>query len=164
MAYIDKGKGGRGLLGVKKAERVRRVRNIDVMHTFRFPQEVNYGFIILPTGAFQYGRITSARRGDAVRFLDGTVRVIYDICAVDVGSGLFRNLCRLRYGVEPSRVLNQWRRTAVGLGYTPDAIDAERAAVVFYKEDDGRGLLPEADAAMEAAKEALRLKRKGGAK
>lgn len=140
MAYIDKSNGDRGLRGVNPEAKRRKARKIDILHLGGKRSEVNYGFIILPIGTFYNADIARARRGDVVRYVDGTENTIYDMCIVRIGSSVFRNLCRLRYGCEASRVLNQWRRTAIGMGYAPDAIDGERAAVVFFKYDDDKGL------------------------
>ena len=77
---------------------------------------INYDFVILPIFNVPEMSIDRFGHGDKIQFVDGEEKVIHDICLVKIDTSMFRNLCRLRYGVEPKIVLHQWERNVMGLG------------------------------------------------
>lgn len=112
----------------------------NVIHGRLWKTLTNYNFVILPIGAFYHKGITEARPGDRIRFEGGDERDIIDICKLEIHSSLFRNLCRMRYGVETELVIKQWRRTAIGIGFSPAAIDWNKCVLVWYKENESKSL------------------------
>lgn len=112
-----------------------------IIHNYGWVADVNYDFVILPIGSFYHENILKAKRGDIIQFLEGNNKTIYDVCFVKIKSSVFRNLCRLKYGREPIQVINQWKRTAVSLGFAPNAIDDNTAAVVWFKKKDEERLI-----------------------
>lgn len=118
----------------EQEEMVERVRKYPVTHMGGSGKVMEYNFIILPKGVLYNSHIEKARKGDFIKFLDGEEREIYDICPVQIRSGVFRNLCRMRYGKDTEVVFNQWKRTAVSLGHSPLSIDKETALIIWYVE------------------------------
>ena len=139
--YIEKKTKDRGLIGRTPKREPPKPATIPVIHYLKWEHEINYDFVILPVGNFYNQKIINAKKGDNIKFLDGHKAVIYDICAVQIGSSIFRNLCRLRYGREPLMIMNRWKRTAISLGYTPSAIDQKTAVAVWFKKDEDKDLV-----------------------
>ena len=142
MSYIIKSTKDRSRYNKDNTPRVHRhIVTYPIIHDYDWFVEVNYDFVILPIGSFYHQNIRKAKRGDIVQFLGGENKTIYDVCFVSIGSSMFRNLCRLRYGREPLHVTNQWKRTAVSQGFAPNAIDDNMAAVVWFKKNDKERLI-----------------------
>lgn len=103
------------------------------IHSSERRARINYDFVILPILNVPEMSIDRFGHGDKIQFVDGEEKVIHDICLVKIDTSMFRNLCRLRYGVESRIVLHQWERNVMGLGYAPNVISEDYAAVVWFK-------------------------------
>lgn len=100
----------------------------------------NYSFILLPVCDIEDFSFSGAKPGHTLMSTDGKEIKIYDICIVNICTSMFRNLCRLKYGVEPEVVTAQWKRNLISLGYPPTVVSKTHAVVVWYKKDENKGL------------------------
>lgn len=116
----------------------RTPKTIPVAHTLNWNIDTNYTFIFLPIGYAYNKHLNDARVGDSIKFVKGKTRTIRDIGFIDIHSFLFRNLCWKRYGCSAERVLRQWEVNARSEGYPKEAIDEDKAVMIWYKIDEDK--------------------------
>ncbi len=118
----------------------RSPRIFNVAHALNWNIDTNYTFIFLPIGCKYNEHLNEARVGDKIKFVKGKTRTIRDIGFIDIHSFLFRNLCLKRYGCSAERVLKQWEINARSEGYLKEAIDEDKAVMIWYKVDEERAI------------------------
>ena len=116
----------------------RTTKTIPVAHSLNWDIDTNYTFIFLPIGYKYNEYLNDAKVGDIIKFVKGKTRIIRDIGFIDIHSFLFRNLCWQRYGCSAERVRRQWEINASSEGYLKDAIDEDKAVMIWYKVDEDK--------------------------
>lgn len=100
------------------------------------PGPAHYDFILLPHGYSYNKAILGAKRGDRIHFSDGPVRYIYNVSLIPMDTPYCRSLCRYRYGVPLSRVIEVWKNNALLLGYGKNAVSEDECIILFYGEEE----------------------------
>ena len=114
----------------------REPKRIKVSHLFTDKNYLNY--IIVPTG-YMYNRdIQQARKQDTLVFADKTEAWIYQVCTMPLHSTIIDCLCRKRYGIPVSKVLQVWQDGLKAKKQDIKTISETECLVVFYEKKEKR--------------------------
>lgn len=96
------------------------------------------GYIIRPLGYRFNQDLKTARKGDVLRFADGSSAWIYKVAVLNIGSSMTDCLCRALYGFGALEILGIWQDNLRAAKKDTHLISESECLVVFYedKEDE----------------------------
>lgn len=99
-------------------------------------------YIIRPLGYRLNQDLKTARKGDVLRFADGSSAWIYRVAVLNIGSAMADCLCRALYGFGALEILGIWQdNLRAAKKDVVHLISESECLVIFYedKEDEQRG-------------------------
>ena len=95
-------------------------------------------YIIRPLGYRFNQDLKTARKGDVLRFADGSSAWIYKVAVLNIGSSMADCLCRALYGFGALEILGIWQDNLRATKKDTHLISESECLVIFYedKEDE----------------------------
>ena len=127
-----------GKMSVKGREfRVGKVREFRVEH-IRTAEGRYLDYIIRPLGYRFNQDLKTARKGDVLRFADGSTAWIYKVTVLNISSAMADCLCRALYGFGAMEILKIWQDALRAAKKDVRLISESECLVIFYedKEDE----------------------------
>lgn len=128
-------------MSVKGREfRVCKAREFRVEH-IRTAEGRYLDYIIRPLGYRFNQDLKTARKGDVLRFADGSSAWIYKVSVLNIGSAMADCLCRALYGFGALEILGIWQDNLRAAKKDVRLISESECLIVFYedKEDEQGG-------------------------
>jgi hypothetical protein len=95
-----------------------------------------FDYVFFPIGYKYNDDIQSLRRGDIIRFLDGSEHWVSEVVRVQVGSAIANALCKARYGIGIKGAMEVWKeRTRMQKLDVRVVSETECLVVFYYKEE-----------------------------
>lgn len=97
-------------------------------------------YIIRPLGYRFNQDLKTARKGDVLRFADGSSAWIYRVAVLNIGSAMADCLCRALYGFGAFEILGIWQENLRAAKKDVRLISESECLIVFYenREDEER--------------------------
>lgn len=97
-------------------------------------------YIIRPLGYRFNKDLKTARKGDVLRFADGSSAWIYKVAVLNIGSAIADCLCRALYGFGALEILKIWQDALRAAKKDVRLISESECLIVFYedKQDEER--------------------------
>lgn len=96
-------------------------------------------YIIRPLGYRFNQDLKTARKGDVLRFADGSSAWIYRVAVLNVGSAMADCLCRALYGFGALEILGIWQENLRAAKKDVRLISENECLIVFYENrKDGK--------------------------
>ena len=112
-----------------------KIREFKVEH-IRTAEGRFLDYIIRPLGyRFNQG-LRGARKGDVLRFADGSSAWIYRVAVLNVGSAIADCLCRALYGFGVLEILKIWQDNLRAAKKDVRFISESECLIIFYEDKD----------------------------
>ena len=130
-------KGREFSVGMSREFRVGKAREFRVEH-IRTAEGRYLDYIIRPLGYRFNQDLKTARKGDVLRFADGSTAWIYRVAVLNIGSSMADCLCRALYGFGALEILRIWQDALRAAKKDVRLISESECLVIFYedKEDE----------------------------
>ena len=114
-----------------------KVREFRVEH-IRTAEGRYLDYIVRPLGYRFNQDLKTARKGDVLRFADGSSAWIYKVAVLNIGSAMADCLCRALYGFGALEILGIWQDNLRAAKKDTHLISESECLVVFYenREDE----------------------------
>ena len=114
-----------------------KVREFRVEH-IRTAEGRFLDYIIRPLGYRFNQDLKTARKGDVLRFADGSSAWIYKVSVLNIGSTITDCLCRALYGFGALEILGIWQDALRAAKKDVRLVSESECLIVFYedKEDE----------------------------
>lgn len=87
---------------------------------------------LFPIGYRYNEAIQSLRRGDKIKFLDGSEYLVDSVVRLSIKSAIAESLCRARYGFGIKRALEIWKSRIEAMKMDARVISENECLVIFY--------------------------------
>lgn len=95
-------------------------------------------YAIFPIG-FRYNQdLQMLRRGDIIRFLDGSEHYVWSVSKLALNSAIVDYLCWMRYGFSIDRAIALWKDRLRLAKMDVGVMSEDRCLIVFYERNDVR--------------------------
>lgn len=111
----------------------KRSKTYKIAHLYPTKRYMDY--ILLPYGILYNENLTTAQKGDKIKFLDKITVSITNVTLLDIQNPLADLLCRSRYGIPIRRALQIWREIALLSGCGVKAISDKKCLIIFYNDN-----------------------------
>ena len=119
--------------GKVRESKVGKVREFSVEH-IRTAEGRFLDYIIRPLGYRFNQDLKTARKGDVLRFADGSSAWIYKVSVLNIGSTMADCLCRALYGFGALEILGIWQDALRAAKKDAHLISESECLIVFYED------------------------------
>lgn len=112
-----------------------KIREFKVEH-IRTAEGRFLDYIIRPLGYRFNQDLKTARKGDVLRFADGSSAWIYRAAVLNVGSAIADCLCRALYGFGALEILKIWQDNLRAAKKDVRLISESECLIIFYEDKD----------------------------
>lgn len=112
-----------------------KIREFKVEH-IRTAEGRFLDYIIRPLGYRFNQDLKTARKGDVLRFADGSSAWIYRVAVLNIGSAIADCLCRALYGFGALEILKIWQDNLRAAKKDVRLISESECLVIFYEDKD----------------------------
>ena len=91
-----------------------------------------FDYVILPIGYKYNDELRTLKKGDIIRFLDGSEHWVDSVVRVQIKSAIIESLCKTRYGFGIKRALEIWKSRVEVRGLDSRIVSENECLVVFY--------------------------------
>lgn len=112
-----------------------KVREFRVEHV-RMAEGRFLDYIIRPLGYRFNQDLKTARKGNVLRFADGSSAWIYKVAVLNIGSAIADCLCRALYGFGSLEILGIWQDALRAAKKDTHLISESECLIVFYKDKE----------------------------
>lgn len=112
-----------------------KIREFKVEH-IRTAEGRFLDYIIRPLGYRFNQDLKTARKGDVLRFADGSSAWIYRVAVLNVGSAIVDCLCRALYGFGALEILKIWQDNLRASKKDVRLISESECLIIFYEDKD----------------------------
>lgn len=112
-----------------------KIREFKVEH-IRTTEGRFLDYIIRPLGYRFNQDLKTARKGDVLRFADGSSAWIYRVAVLNIGSAIADCLCRALYGFGALEILKIWQDNLRAAKKDVRLISESECLIIFYEDKD----------------------------
>lgn len=98
-------------------------------------EDSKFDYVFFPIGYKYNEDLQLLRRGDAIKFLDGSKHLVESVVRLPIKSAIAESLCKVRYGFGIKRALELWQSRVVALKLDPRVISENECLVIFYNKE-----------------------------
>ena len=117
---------------VQTSGKMEKVREFKVEH-IRTAEGRFLDYIIRPLGYRLNQNLKTARKGDVLRFADGSSAWIYKVSVLNIGSSMADCLCRALYGFGALEILGIWQDNLRAAKKDTHLISESECLIIWYE-------------------------------
>ena len=95
-----------------------------------------FDFIIVPIGLRYNTDLQDLRRGDVIKFLDGSEHYVDSVVVMPIKSAIAESLCRLRYNIGILKAVELWKDRVRLQRLDARAMSDSECLIIFYHKKE----------------------------